>query len=371
MRICLVGDYSAFHHNLKIGLEKLGCDVVLFSTGDGWKNIPLDVLMGSGISGLSGRLVDQFWLPDFFKLKKLGRFDIVQFINPVVFPFNILYKFNSYLSNKIFLQMAIERADKSFLVAAGDDYYYTKECLTGGFRYEPLTDCIHYDKGSVIKQFFRYDWLSDTMKALNNWTVTIVNKVIPIAYEYHQSYANNGIKKLANVIPMPLDASGVDVVPLVQGRGRVIHGINKIGFKGTRHIRSAFELISYRMNDYDFVIQNPLPLHQYIKSLQYSRAVVDQVNSYSYAMNALYTLASGRIVITGAEPECLMANQVPETKFVINARPELASIVQSIEDAIEYSNDNKNYPEECRAYVETFHSPEKIAHKFMKTWIDS
>lgn len=37
MRILLLGEFSAFHKNLKEGLVALGHEVVLASHGDGWK----------------------------------------------------------------------------------------------------------------------------------------------------------------------------------------------------------------------------------------------------------------------------------------------------------------------------------------------
>ena len=43
MKILLVGEFSRFHNNLKDGLLQLGHEVVLASTGDGWRKLPSDI----------------------------------------------------------------------------------------------------------------------------------------------------------------------------------------------------------------------------------------------------------------------------------------------------------------------------------------
>lgn len=44
MRILLVGEYSGVHTNLKVGLEKLGAEVLLVSEGDVWKKFDLSLI---------------------------------------------------------------------------------------------------------------------------------------------------------------------------------------------------------------------------------------------------------------------------------------------------------------------------------------
>lgn len=42
MKILLIGEYSRLHNSLKEGLQHLGHDVTLISTGDGMKQFPSD-----------------------------------------------------------------------------------------------------------------------------------------------------------------------------------------------------------------------------------------------------------------------------------------------------------------------------------------
>lgn len=368
MRVLLLGDYSGFHFNLKLGLEKIGCDVTLFSSGDGWKNIPRDIDLGCGLDGLLGRLFDQFWLPDFSKAGKLEKFDVVQVINPVIFPFNFFHKIGSYWPNKKFLELVMGKADKTFLIGAGTDHFYVKECLANRYIYEPISESIEIDKGGFIKQLLRYNWMSDSMAHLNYWLLDHVSAVIPLCSEYRTAYEVNGVKNLADVIALPLDTSKIEVLPSVVGSGQFTHGRNKPGNKGSRHIMAAFELAKNIHPSYQFVVHEKMPLDQYMRSMRSTVCVVDQVNSFSYGMNALYSLASGKIVITGAEEECLLANKVPRVGFLLNARPDPQSILKSIDCAVDFSLKNPNYSDSCRDYVDTYHSCGKIAQAFINTW---
>lgn len=368
MRILLIGDFSSFHYNLKIGLEKLGCEVVLFSNQDGWKNIPVDIQLGSGINTLGGRLLDQFWIKDFFNLKKSGKFDIVQFMNPVIYPFNLAYKIGSTFPNKAFIKMAVDQSEKSFLISGAIDYLYTSECLNGGFRYEPISDCIKIDKGPLINQFFRYDWQSTIMKDLNYWLIDLVDEVIPIVYEGKVSYKNQGVKNIGHVIPQPLDTSNIAVSKPNSYGSLITHGLNKPGFKGFKYIKSAFDKLKLENDNYNFTIQGSLALEEYLMSLKQTTVVVDQVQSYSYAMNALYSLASGKVVISGAEHKALKALKTPKVDFLINAWPDTSSIIHAINMAIACVEDIPDYHDQCRDYVDTYHRCDKIAQQYLERW---
>ena len=45
MKILLIGEYSNLHNSLKQGLQKKGHEVVLLSSGDGFKNFDSDIVI--------------------------------------------------------------------------------------------------------------------------------------------------------------------------------------------------------------------------------------------------------------------------------------------------------------------------------------
>lgn len=83
MKVLLLGEFSALHRDLCDGLLALGHDARVASTGDGWKAIPTDIMLGSNAPGLKGRLA-RLWNP-LASLPKLINHDVIQFISPVLF----------------------------------------------------------------------------------------------------------------------------------------------------------------------------------------------------------------------------------------------------------------------------------------------
>ncbi|HLW33997.1 MAG TPA: hypothetical protein VKX40_17185, partial [Aequorivita sp.] len=101
MKILLVGEYSRLHNSLKEGLQALGHEVILASTGDHFKKFPSDILLKRrfnsgitkkfkvGIYKIFGIDITSIFLKkQFFSHKeKFKNFDVVQLINES--PFSI------------------------------------------------------------------------------------------------------------------------------------------------------------------------------------------------------------------------------------------------------------------------------------------
>src|SRR5690554_919343 len=92
MKILLVGEYSRLHNSLKEGLQALGHEVILASTGDHFKKFPSDILLKRrfnsgitkkfkvGIYKIFGIDITSIFLKkQFFSHKeKFKNFDVVQ-----------------------------------------------------------------------------------------------------------------------------------------------------------------------------------------------------------------------------------------------------------------------------------------------------
>jgi len=120
-------------------------------------------------------------------------------------------------------------------------------------------------------------------------------------------------------------------------------------------------------NEAEFIVADGIPISEYLKIIERVNVVVDQSLSYSYGMNALISMAKGKIVMSGAEPEILPIYNVKKHP-VINIKPNIDQICSQIENIIKNMNNIPRMGYESRVFVENVHSNKLIAYKFLKIW---
>lgn len=351
MKILLLGDFSAFHYNLKKGLVHLGHEVTVVGRGDGFKNIPNDIMLSSK-KGLLGKLYNRF---DFFrKVIKFKNYDVVQIINPFIFPVG-------FFPARLLFKILKKRNAKVFLVGAGDDSYFWLNARKK-MKYGPFDDYLKYDlKASLVayqkKPYFR----------LNTFVANNVDGIIPIMYEYWLAYSH--LKNCREVIPMPMDVDGIKFnTNQPSDKITIFHGLNRYGFKGTRFVEEAFEFLSKKYpEDLELIIDGKMPLGQYLKVMEKTNVVIDQTNSYSLGMNGVYAMAMGKVVIGGAEPESLHTFGLKSSP-IINVTPSSKDLVERIESIL--INKSKIYQigEESRAFAKSLHCCKKVAQRYLDEW---
>lgn len=355
MKILLLGDYSALYKNLKEGLVELGHDAVVASYGDGWKNIPRDIDLGSGGGGFLGKIKRK--LNPIVNVKKLVDYDVVQYINA-------FYFYHPMLPNKQFIRFLQTRNNKFFLSAAGDDSYFWRNGRSR-LRYSPFEDFLKYDLKA--SDFYMS---SDKSYYFNKWLASSVNGIIPIMHEYEVSYRDHA--KLKRTIPIPINLERVSYSDNVVGRRLVVfHGLNRYGFKGTRHVEKAFKLLADKYpNDLELVIDGGMPLDEYLQFMRRVNVVIDQTNSYSLGVNGVYAMAMGKVVLGGAEPESLISLGVSDTP-VINILPDYKDIISKIEFLLENRSKITCFGYESRLFAEQTHGHIEVASKYLETWCEN
>ncbi len=352
MKVLLLGEFSGLYKNLKEGLIENGVEAVVASGGDGFKKIQCDIDIGTNLPGVIGAIHKK--LKPMYKIGEFKNYDVVQLINPFLF-------YNPLFSSMYCFRKLKDANGKFFMSAAGDDSFfwrYSKEALA----YGPFNDYLLYDlkrKSYYMESQKCYDFNSDA--------VAISDGIIPIMYEYEVAYKNHS--KLLNTIPIPIN---VDRVAYEENRINkrlvVFHGLNRYGFKGTRHIEKAFSVLKDRYpNDLDLVISGHMPLHEYLKLMARTNIVIDQANSYSCGVNAIYAMAMGKVVLGGAEPESLHCLGVTDSP-VVNIKPDYRSIVVEIEKLLDCRHAVTELGERSRAFCETNHSHRLVAKKYIDTW---
>ena len=93
--------------------------------------------------------------------------------------------------------------------------------------------------------------------------------------------------------------------------------------------------------------------------------MIDQCNSISYGMNALYAMAMGKVVLSGNDPVNLMEfneKYIP----VINICPNENQIFQQLERLILDRNLISKLSHESRMYVEKKHDCKVVAKRYLE-----
>lgn len=355
MNILLLGEYSGLHKNLKEGLIELGHNAVIASTGDSWKKIENDISLRYESKFIS-RDILKYVFP-FHKSKHLINNDVIQFVEPFVLH-------QSTFPNKLYLDYILKNNEKSFLSASGSDSYFWRKSRNI-LKYGPFNDNIKYDlKGKP-------HWNDkDKMYKYNTYLAEKVSGIIPIMYEYEVAYKD--FKNIKNTIPIPIN---IDKIKYEENRVSnklvIFHGLSRYGFKGTRYVEEAFEILSKKYpNDLELIIDGKMPLHEYLNVMKKANVIIDQVSSYSMGLNALFALSQGKVVLGGAEPESFESLNYDSCP-TINVKPSTQSIVENIERLLENRKNISNLGFEGRQFVEKHHNYIDVAQQYIDTWKNS
>jgi glycosyltransferase involved in cell wall biosynthesis len=353
MKILLLGDFSLAHYNLKIGLENIGHDVTLVSHGDGFKKTPSDIKLYTRKNnenkylGAIKEIKNQYDL-----IKTLKNFDIVQTASHVFFHNRI----DKYLFPKLF-----EQNKKIVLFHAACSEPYNKFAKT--LDYSPCVTCKKYDlsnnkcehekSGATQFQYARY---------------SKYNAIVSAHYEYYKAFENTIFKQKNHFIQIPLQTSELgEQILTPPEKINVYYGEIRKGFKGGHVIEEAIENVKQSKYGchFNFNTSSRLPYNEYLKVMNETHVLIDQVNSYSYGVNALVGLSKGKIVLSGAEPEAIEfigsnTNDCP----IINIRPTANDIYNKLIFILENKSQLPLWSSLGIDFVKKYHSPLKIAKEY-------
>jgi hypothetical protein len=376
MKILLVGEYSRLHNSLKEGLQALGHEVTLVSSGDEFKNFPSDILLkrkyNSGISkkikvglfklfGLdisSQTLKNQF----FQQQEKFKNFDIVQLINES--PLGILPKYEkeiiSYLkqSNK-----------KIFLLSCGTDYISVKYAFEKKFQYSIFNP---FFDGKVSEKEFApvLNYLKPEYKDLHDFVFEKIDGVIASDLDYDIPLLGN--KKYLGLIPNPVNTEKLKFELLASKEKIIIfHGINRANYfkKGNDYFEAALEKLQQKYpSKVEVISVENVPYSEYIEKYNSAHILLDQVFAYDQGYNALEAMAKGKVVFTGAEKEFLKHYNLKEDEVCINTLPDVDYLFKKLENLILNPEKLTAISTNARKFIEREHNYISIAKKYLEAW---
>ena len=376
MHILLVGEYSNVHWTLAEGLRALGHDVTVVSDGDGWKDYPRDINLKR--HGLHARGTVRYLWDIARTLPSLRGYDVVQLINPVFLDIRAerIWPFYRYL----------RRHNRHvFLGAFGIDHFWVKvgmDCKT--FRYSDFNFGPHLRDYPFMHTMIA-DWLKGPKGELNLRIADDCDGIITGLYENELCYRPFYPDK-TRFIPFPINRASVTptttLAPSVSesltmssqpSTLNCFIGIQRerSSYKGTDIMLAALRRLKADYPDRLTVLEaENVPYARYQEMMNSSHVILDQLYSYTPAMNALLAMAKGLIVVGGGEPEHYELLGEHDLRPIINVQPTEQDVYEQMASRLlSGKEDIRQLQLDSIEYVRRHHDHVEVAQRYVDFWM--
>ena len=362
MKILLLNECSNLHTTLAKGLKALGHDVLTVSGGNGWRNYPRDISL---VRHNSSHWDGLCYLAKLYALlPRLRHFDVVQINNPIFFDVKAERHF--------FIYDYLRRHNKTmFLGAFGTDYYWVKTCM----EQKPLRYSDH-NMGDALRSYGeaekdRREWLGTPREELNKKIAADCDGIIPCLYEYWVCYKDLFPDK-TRFIPLPVQLPEGDGRQETgdrrqESRVRIFIGIDRDRneYKGTDIMyQAAIDIQRKYPEKCEVVKAENVPFNEYQQMMDSSDVLLDQLYSYTPAMNALLAMSKGIVVVGGGEPENYDILNEQELRPIINVEPNYESVFHELEQLILHPDRLPMLKRQSIEYVRRHHDYIKVARQY-------
>lgn len=383
MRILLLGEYSNVHHTLRDAFRRAGHEVLLISDGDGWKNYPRDLDLSRKHEGPIGSLC--YLMRLLRLLPRMCGFDVVQLINPDLL--HLKPRWNRWFFN--FLKHHNRRISVGCF---GDDYYvirrsqpdYIETCQREGRDFLDYTD--FYAKGHAITNSLNEQrirgWMKSGKAALTQYVMSKADYLVACLYEYYKIYDTPEFQGRIHYIPLPVEVSSlskseeelqtsapIKVLLAVQKRRAAMKGTDQLEPLFVRLAQSFPAQISLQRVE-------SVPFADYCRMLDEADVVVDQLYSYTPAMNALEAMNRGKVVVSGGEEAYYHFQEQHATgdariRPIVNLRPfEQEQNYQLLCQLLMDTERVEQLKKESQQFVHLYHDADHVVSQYLALWED-
>lgn len=362
MRILLLGEYSNVHNTLAEGLRQLGHEVTVASNGDFWKDYPRDI----DLARRPGKLGGIALMAKVYSLLPRWRgYDVVQLINPIFIELKAERLFSIY-------RYLRRHNGKMILGAMGMDWYWVHESTyRRPMRYSDFNigDQVRTDESALKEQ---NDWLGTPKGELNQMIAKDCDGIVSVLYDDHVCYEPYFPHKL-KFIPLPIKPiepiKPIKPIEPTEPTGpiKLFIGISKgrSAYKGTDIMLRAAEDVKKKYPDRLQIIKaEGVPFAEYQHMLDGSDVIMDQLYSYTPAMNALLAMSKGIICMGGGEPESYDIIGEKELRPIINVQPCYESVYHELEQLVLHPERLPLLKQQSIEYVSKHHDYLKVAHQY-------
>lgn len=356
MRILLLGEYSNVHNTLAKGLRQLGHEVTLASNGDFWKDYPRDI----DLARRPGKLGGLALLAKVYSLLPQWRnYDVVQLINPMFLELKAERLFPIY--------RYLRKHNKCMILGAmGMDWYWVHECTyRKPMRYSDFNigDAVRTDP---IAERDRQDWLGTPKGRLNQLIAHDCDGIASVLYDDHICYLPYFPEKL-QYIPLPIESGANSPLSPSHSPLKLFIGIskNRSTYKGTDIMLRAAEDVQQQYPDQLHIVKaEGVPFAQYQRLMDGCDAIMDQLYSYTPAMNALLAMSKGIVVIGGGEPENYDILGEHELRPIINVQPSYESVRHEVEQLVLHPERIAGLKRQSIEYINRHHDYLKVSRQY-------
>ncbi len=364
MKILLIGEYSNVHWTLAEGLRALGHQVTVVSDGDRWKGYPRDIDLRRRSMGWAdtARYLIDIWRT----LSRLRDYDVVQLINPVFLDLRAERILPCY-------QRLRRQNGRMFLGSFGIDKPWVEE----GQKPETLRYSDFYINGQRRHNAFtdemEANWLHGTKATLFDAIAHDCDGIIAGLYEnYVCCQAHYGDK--LHFIPLPINTSAIQrKQPHPEYPGiRFFIGVQKARseYKGTDIMLRALEVLQERHGKQMQVVRaESVPYSEYQDLMNASDVLLDQLYSYTPAMNGLLAMTKGLVLVGGGEEEHYALLGERQLRPIVNVQPTQEDVVQQIEQRLlMHPDDLQQLSEDSILYIHRHHHHLRVAEQYLQCW---
>ena len=371
MKILLLGDYSNVHCTLAEGFRALGHTCVVASDGDHWKDYPRDI----DLKREFGFRHNMSFLYRLIKaLPKFRGYDVVQLINPVFLELKAerIMPFYKYLRRN---------NGKMVMGAFGMDYYWVQvNTELRPLRYSDFNIGEYIRTDAAAERFYK-EQLGTPKGRLCQQVAGDCDGIVAGLYEYWATYdAVPSLREKMTFIPypikMPENAQGTENTDRAGFAGttsgkplRLFVGISRerSAYKGTDIMLAAAKAVQQKYPDkLDIQIAEGIPFAQYQQMMDASDAILDQLYSYTPAMNGLLAMSKGIINIGGGEPENYEILGEKELRPIVNVEPNYDSCFHEIEQLVLHPERVAILKRQSIEYIRKHHDYIKVAKEYLK-----
>jgi glycosyltransferase involved in cell wall biosynthesis len=362
MRILLIGEYSDLHWTLAQGLRMLGHQVTVASDGDGFKQYRRDIDLARKSSSLKDTA--ETLLSVLKNLRNFKGYDVVQLINPCFTQLNIAV--NKYLFRYL------KRHNKTiFLGAFGIDSFWVRAASDNKtFRY---TEFFINGKENKLadNEKLKNTWLNNAYETLNKEIADSCNGIIACLFEYYTAYKPYYEQKLT-YIPLPVNTDKIQLlISRPEDKIKFFLGINKARreFKGADKLYQGLLALQKKYpEEVELDTAESIRYDEYAKALAGSHVVIDQLYSYTPAMNGLIALAMGKTLVSGAEPEMYQLLGEDTNHPIVNVFPSEEDIFNKLEYIFLNKEKLPQWSLDGRRFVEEHHEYINVARQYLDFW---